>query len=83
MADVWDPQWYGSTKTLDVHVSSLRAKLHAAAQESNVSAPTIVAVRAARGHPWAVNKLTVNALMAAFAKNHAIVDVTADRTAIT
>jgi len=37
----------------------------------------------ARGHPWAVNKLTVNALMAAFAKNHAIVDVTADRTAIT
>lgn len=46
MADVWDPQWYGSTKTLDVHVSSLRAKLHTAAQESHVSAPTIVAVRA-------------------------------------
>lgn len=45
MADVWDRQWYGSTKTLDVHVSSLRSKLHAAAQESNVSAPTIVAVR--------------------------------------
>jgi DNA-binding response OmpR family regulator len=27
MADVWDENWYGSTKTLDVHVSSLRRKL--------------------------------------------------------
>jgi two-component system response regulator RegX3 len=24
---VWDPNWFGSTKTLDVHVSSLRRKL--------------------------------------------------------
>jgi two-component system response regulator RegX3 len=27
MDEVWDPNWYGSTKTLDVHVSSLRKKL--------------------------------------------------------
>ena len=27
MAEVWDPNWWGSTKTLDVHVSSLRRKL--------------------------------------------------------
>jgi DNA-binding response OmpR family regulator len=27
MADVWDENWWGSTKTLDVHVSSLRRKL--------------------------------------------------------
>jgi two-component system response regulator RegX3 len=27
MDEVWDPHWYGSTKTLDVHVSSLRRKL--------------------------------------------------------
>ena len=27
MADVWDENWVGSTKTLDVHVSSLRRKL--------------------------------------------------------
>jgi two-component system, OmpR family, response regulator RegX3 len=26
--EVWDPNWYGSTKTLDVHVSSLRKKLN-------------------------------------------------------
>jgi two-component system, OmpR family, response regulator RegX3 len=25
--EVWDPNWFGSTKTLDVHVSSLRKKL--------------------------------------------------------
>jgi DNA-binding response OmpR family regulator len=27
MSDVWDPQWFGSTKTLDMHVSWLRRKL--------------------------------------------------------
>jgi DNA-binding response OmpR family regulator len=27
MAGVWDENWYGPTKTLDVHVSSLRRKL--------------------------------------------------------
>ncbi len=27
MSDVWDTNWYGSTKTLDVHIASLRRKL--------------------------------------------------------
>ena len=27
LEDVWDPHWYGSPKTLDVHVASLRRKL--------------------------------------------------------
>ena len=27
ITDVWDTNWFGSTKTLDVHVSSLRRKL--------------------------------------------------------
>ena len=27
MDEVWDPNWFGSTKTLDVHVSALRKKL--------------------------------------------------------
>jgi two-component system response regulator RegX3 len=26
--EVWDVNWFGSTKTLDVHVSALRKKLH-------------------------------------------------------
>jgi DNA-binding response OmpR family regulator len=28
MREVWDEHWWGSTKTLDVHVASLRRKLH-------------------------------------------------------
>ena len=27
MSEVWDENWFGSTKTLDVHISSLRRKL--------------------------------------------------------
>jgi DNA-binding response OmpR family regulator len=27
LEDVWDPHWYGPTKTLDVHVATLRKKL--------------------------------------------------------
>ncbi len=31
MADVWDGEWYGSSKTLDMHISALRRKLGEAA----------------------------------------------------
>jgi DNA-binding response OmpR family regulator len=31
MADVWDENWFGSTKTLDVHIGFLRRKLGDAA----------------------------------------------------
>ena len=27
MSDVWDENWFGSTKTLDVHIGFLRRKL--------------------------------------------------------
>ena len=27
LESVWDPHWYGPTKTLDVHIASLRRKL--------------------------------------------------------
>jgi DNA-binding response OmpR family regulator len=30
MAEVWDKNWFGSTKTLDMHVLALRRKLSAA-----------------------------------------------------
>lgn len=32
--DVWGPNWYGSTKTLDVHIASLRRKLDPAVIET-------------------------------------------------
>ncbi len=43
MSDVWDENWFGSTKTLDVHVAALRRKLAAAAQDSAL--PTLSTLR--------------------------------------
>lgn len=41
MEEVWDEHWYGSTKTLDVHVSSLRRKL---GEYDDLIVPQIVAL---------------------------------------
>ncbi len=38
MADVWDENWYGSTKTLDVTIGRLRQKLEAAGVTARVVA---------------------------------------------
>jgi DNA-binding response OmpR family regulator len=45
MADVWDAHWFGSTKTLDVHVAALRRKLAAC----GTSPPSITTLR---GHGY-------------------------------
>jgi DNA-binding response OmpR family regulator len=34
MREVWDTQWLGSTKTLDMHISGLRRKLGEGAQDA-------------------------------------------------
>jgi DNA-binding response OmpR family regulator len=47
MSDVWDEHWFGSTKTLDMHVAALRRKL-AAVRDRGVL-PEIVALR---GHGY-------------------------------
>ena len=47
MTDVWDAHWYGSTKTLDVHVAALRRKLSAGVPSSR--APRISTLR---GHGY-------------------------------
>jgi DNA-binding response OmpR family regulator len=51
MDDVWDENWFGSTKTLDVHIGILRTKLAAAAHHgANPSAtPHITTLR---GHGY-------------------------------
>jgi DNA-binding response OmpR family regulator len=43
---VWDAHWYGSTKTLDVHVAALRRKLAA------VDAGAAPAITTLRGHGY-------------------------------
>jgi DNA-binding response OmpR family regulator len=51
MADVWDENWFGSTKTLDVHMASLRRRLSeaAAALDPPARLPTITTLR---GHGY-------------------------------
>jgi DNA-binding response OmpR family regulator len=48
MSDVWDTHWFGSTKTLDVHVAALRRKLGAAGGGRRAT-PEIVTLR---GHGY-------------------------------
>jgi len=47
MADVWDEHWFGSTKTLDVHIAALRRRLAEAG--GGAAVPTIVTLR---GHGY-------------------------------
>ena len=37
MADVWDTNWFGSTKTLDFHISALRRKIDLPGRDSRVT----------------------------------------------
>jgi len=69
MADVWDENWFGSTKTLDVHVATLRQRLAAVAAKAAAAAgrplvlPRVATVRGVgyqlepgeppAGEPWA------------------------------
>ncbi|ALE73586.1 chemotaxis protein CheY [Pseudonocardia sp. EC080625-04] len=46
MADVWDEHWFGSTKTLDVHVAAVRRRL---AGRPGAQVPTITTLR---GHGY-------------------------------
>jgi DNA-binding response OmpR family regulator len=50
MADVWDINWFGSTKTLDVHVASLRSKLAAAARARGAGGVPVLST--VRGHGY-------------------------------
>jgi len=49
MSDVWDENWFGSTKTLDVHVAAVRRKLADAADGCETRVPAIVTLR---GHGY-------------------------------
>src|SRR4029078_10526578 len=46
MADVWDENWLGSTKTLDAHIGAVRRKLALAATAGGAEPPTIQTLRA-------------------------------------
>jgi DNA-binding response OmpR family regulator len=52
MADVWDENWFGSTKTLDVHVAALRRRLAVAAGTGG-ELPVITTLR---GHGYRLER---------------------------
>ena len=52
MSEVWDAHWYGSTKTLDVHIAALRRKLAGAASAPE-RAPRISTLR---GHGYRLER---------------------------
>ncbi|TQS45311.1 response regulator transcription factor [Cryptosporangium phraense] len=53
MADVWDENWFGSTKTLDVHVAAVRRRLGDAEQIAGVRAPILTTLR---GHGYRLER---------------------------
>jgi DNA-binding response OmpR family regulator len=55
MSDVWDEHWFGSTKTLDVHVAAVRRKLGAARTGTDARIPEIATVR---GHGYRLEPAT-------------------------
>ncbi|MGW6194551.1 response regulator transcription factor [Kribbella sp. NPDC055110] len=52
MATVWDENWFGSTKTLDVTIASLRRRLEAAATCSGTPYLRLPTVATLRGHGY-------------------------------
>lgn len=51
MDDVWDRNWFGSTKTLDVHIAALRHRLAEAAEWFDPPA-VVPAITTLRGHGY-------------------------------
>jgi DNA-binding response OmpR family regulator len=54
MNEVWDEHWYGSTKTLDVHVAALRRKL----AESGAPPEDAPQISTLRGHGYRLERPT-------------------------
>ncbi len=53
MSDVWDENWFGSTKTLDVHMAALRRKLEQASATLAVELlPLVPEIATLRGHGY-------------------------------
>ena len=50
MSDVWDLNWFGSTKTLDVHIAWLRRKLGDDPARRRTSTPCAASASASPTH---------------------------------
>ena len=52
MSEVWDENWYGPTKTLDVTMAALRRQLSDAAQDHHISDLALPTVTTLRGYGY-------------------------------
>ena len=52
IADVWDENWFGSTKTLDVHIATLRKKLAAATANQGAHPSSVPQITTLRGYGY-------------------------------
>lgn len=55
MAQVWDENWFGPTKTLDVTLASLRRRLHQSASDAPGS-PRLPTITTLRGHGYRLDQ---------------------------
>ncbi|MFC6160080.1 response regulator transcription factor [Kribbella jiaozuonensis] len=60
MATVWDENWFGSTKTLDVTIASLRRQLEAAATRTGTPPERVPSVVTLRGHGYRLDPPAVD-----------------------
>ena len=56
MSDVWDENWFGSTKTLDVHMVSLRRKLGDAVAAAGIGEVEQPRISTLRGHGYRLER---------------------------
>ncbi|MGH3497138.1 MAG: response regulator transcription factor [Nocardioidaceae bacterium] len=59
MSEVWDENWFGSTKTLDVHIAALRKRL-AEAAESHEPVAKLPAITTLRGHGYRLDPVAAD-----------------------
>ncbi|MFE9809678.1 response regulator transcription factor [Streptomyces sp. NPDC005227] len=57
MAQVWDENWFGPTKTLDVTLASLRRRLNKAAADASPHSPALPQITTLRGHGYRLEVL--------------------------
>jgi DNA-binding response OmpR family regulator len=56
MAAVWDENWFGSTKTLDVTMAALRRRLDDVARQAGLPPDAAPVVTTLRGHGYRLER---------------------------
>jgi DNA-binding response OmpR family regulator len=74
MAEVWDENWFGSTKTLDVTMAALRRRLEGAAEQAGLPARRAPVITTLRGHGYRLEVLGPHPVARAVPGDGAVAD---------